>query len=97
MKNNEFRIITTVFFVSISAIFSLRLLFGKYSIFNYLNKKSYIETLSRELSKKSKVRERLAHQAGILSDTSKVNIDILEEETIKKLNRIPRGYFIITE
>ncbi|MDR1477102.1 MAG: hypothetical protein LBI17_03170 [Rickettsiales bacterium] len=50
-----------------------------------------------ELQEKNRIRDRLSKKAVILRHESKVDIDILESETIRKLNKIEQGYFIITD
>lgn len=97
MSNRVFATLAKIFFSAAALIFSVNLLFGKYNIFNYIRKTSLIETLTIELKEKNRIRERLAKKAAILGSSSEVNIDMLESETIRKLNKIPAGYMIIVE
>jgi hypothetical protein len=97
MGNRVFVILAKVFFVSAAFIFSANLLFGKYNIFNYVRKARLTETLITELREKSRVRDRLAKKAAIMGSKSEVDIDMLESEAIRKLNRIPSGYIILVE
>ena len=77
--------------------FLINILLGEFNIFNYLNKKNKIDTLTKQLEKRTKVKEKLLYEVNILKNNSVVNLDILEKESIKKLNKIPQSYFIINE
>ena len=83
--------------VIIGIVFFVNVLFGKYSIFNYFQQKSKIETLTKERNAKLKVKQKLLIELNLLKKSSIVNLDIVEKETIKKLNRIPSGYFIVIQ
>ena len=81
--------------VLVAIVCTINLLSGKYSIFNYLKQKSLINTLAKKQNKKAKEKQRLLNEVNLLGDTSVINIDIAEKETVKKLNKIPSNYFII--
>jgi hypothetical protein len=78
-------------------ISTVYLLFGKHNIFNYVRRSNLVNALTVELQEKSRVRDRLQRKASIMGSKSSVDIDILESEAIRKLNRIPDGYIIIIE
>ena len=84
-----------VVIVLVAIVCTINLLSGKYSIFNYLKQKSLINTLAKKQNKKAKEKQRLLNEVNLLGDTSVINIDIAEKETVKKLNKIPSNYFII--
>lgn len=86
-----------IVFIALILRFLINIFLGEYNIFNYLNRKRRINTLTKQLENKTKVKEKLLYEVNILKDESIVNIDILEKESIKKLNKIPQSYFIITE
>lgn len=86
-----------VVIVLVAIVCTINLLSGKYSIFNYLKQKSLINTLAKKQNKKAKEKQRLLNEVNLLGDTSVVNIDIAEKETVKKLNKIPSNYFIIIQ
>ena len=86
-----------VVIVLVAIVCTINLLSGKYSIFNYLKQKSLINTLAKKQNKKAKEKQRLLNEANLLGDTSVINIDIAEKETVKKLNKIPSNYFIIIQ
>lgn len=90
------KMILFVFFALIF-IFLKNIVFSEYNIFNYLDKKHKIDTLTKQLEKQTKIKDKLLLEANILKDTKIVNIDILEKESIKKLKRIPNSSFIIIE
>ena len=90
------RLILFLFF-SLILIFLKNILFSEYNIFNHLRHKSKIETLTKQLEKQTKIKGKLLTEVNILKDNSVVNLDILEEESIKKLNKIPNSYSIIIE
>lgn len=83
--------------VLVAIVCTINLLSGKYSIFNYLKQKSLINTLAKKQNKKAKEKQRLLNEVNLLGDTSVINIDIAEKETVKKLNKIPSNYFIIIQ
>lgn len=86
-----------VVIVLVAIVCTINLLSGKYSIFNYLKQKSLINTLAKKQNKKAKEKQRLLNEVNLLGDTSIINIDIAEKETVKKLNKIPSNYFIIIQ
>lgn len=86
-----------VVIVLVAIVCTINLLSGKYSIFNYLEQKSLINTLAKKQNKKAKEKQRLLNEVNLLGDTSVINIDIAEKETVKKLNKIPSNYFIIIQ
>lgn len=86
-----------VVIVLVAIVCTINLLSGKYSIFNYLKQKSLINTLTKKQNKKVKEKQRLLNEVNLLGDTSVINIDIAEKETVKKLNKIPSNYFIIIQ
>lgn len=86
-----------VVIVLVAIVCTINLLSGKYSIFNYLKQKSLINTLTKKQNKKAKEKQRLLNEVNLLGDTSVINIDIAEKETVKKLNKIPSDYFIIIQ
>ena len=86
-----------VVIVLVAIVCTINLLSGKYSIFNYLKQKSLINTLAKNQNKKAKEKQRLLNEVNLLGDTSVINIDIAEKETVKKLNKIPSNYFIIIQ
>lgn len=86
-----------VVIVLVAIVCAINLLSGKYSIFNYLKQKSLINTLTKKQNKKAKEKQRLLNEVNLLGDTSVINIDIAEKETVKKLNKIPSNYFIIIQ
>ncbi|MGN0929503.1 MAG: hypothetical protein ACI4N3_02585 [Alphaproteobacteria bacterium] len=86
-----------IVYIALILRFLINILLGEYNIFNYLDKKKKIDTLTIQLENKTKVKEKLLHEVNILKDESFINIDILEKESIKKLNKIPNSYFIIAE
>lgn len=86
-----------VVIVLVAIVCAINLLSGKYSIFNYLKQKSLINTLAKKQNKKAKEKQRLLNEVNLLGDTSVINIDITEKETVKKLNKIPSNYFIIIQ
>lgn len=86
-----------VVIVLVAIVCTINLLSGKYSIFNYLKQKSLINTLTKKQNKKAKEKQRLLNEVNLLGDTSVINIDIAEKETVKKLNKIPSNYFIIIQ
>lgn len=86
-----------VVIVLVAIVCTINLLSGKYSIFNYLKQKSLINTLIKKQNKKAKEKQRLLNEVNLLGDTSVINIDIAEKETVKKLNKIPSNYFIIIQ
>lgn len=86
-----------IVFIALILRFFINILFGEYNIFNYLDKKNKINTLTKQLKEKNKLKEKLLYEVNILKDVNVVNIDILEKETIKKLNKIPKSYFIIAD
>lgn len=86
-----------VVIVLVAIVCTINLLSGKYSIFNYLKQKSLINTLIKDQNKKVKEKQRLLNEVSLLGDTSVINIDIAEKETVKKLNKIPSDYFIIIQ
>ena len=86
-----------VVIVLVAIVCTINLLSGKYSIFNYLKQKSLINTLAKKQNKKAKEKQRLLNEVNLLGDTSVINIDIAEKETVKKLNKIPSNYFIIIQ
>lgn len=86
-----------VVIVLVAIVCAINLLSGKYSIFNYLKQKSLINTLAKKQNKKAKEKQRLLNEVNLLGDTSVINIDIAEKETVKKLNKIPSNYFIIIQ
>ena len=90
------KLILFVFFALV-LIFLKNIIFSKYNIFNYLRHKSKIETLTKQLEKQTKIKEQLLLEINILKNNSVVNLDILEKESIKKLNKIPNSYSIIIE
>ena len=77
------KLILFVFFALIF-IFLKNIVFSEYNIFNYLDKKHKIDTLTKQLEKQTKIKDKLLLEANILKDTKIVNIDILEKESIKK-------------
>ena len=98
MNNSKIaKILVLIVCVALILRFITNIFFGKYNIFNYLDAKHKINTLTKQLKEKKKVKEKLLYEANILKDVNVVNIDILEKETIKKLNKIPMSYFIITD
>ena len=86
-----------VVIVLVAIVCTINLLSGKYSIFNYLKQKSLINTLAKKQNKKAKEKQRLLNEVNLLGDTSVINIDIAEKETVNKLNKIPSNYFIIIQ
>ncbi|MBD5405657.1 hypothetical protein HDR59_03865 [bacterium] len=86
-----------IVFIALILRFLINILLGEFNIFNYLNKKSKIDTLTKQLEKQTKVKEKLLYEVNILKNNSVVNLDILEKESTKKLNKIPQSYFIINE
>ena len=86
-----------VVIVLVAIVCTINLLSGKYSIFNYLKQKSLINTLAKKQNKKAKEKQRLLNEVNLLGDTSVINVDIAEKETVKKLNKIPSNYFIIIQ
>ena len=72
-------------------------MFGKYSIFNYFKQKDKLEVLVKDANVKNEAKQKLLRELSLLKNSSKINLDILEKETIKKLNRIPSGYYIIVQ
>lgn len=86
-----------IVFVALILRFLINILLGEFNIFNYLNKKNKIDTLTKQLKNQTKVKEKLLYEVNVLKNNSVVNIDILEKESIKKLNKIPKSYFIINE
>lgn len=86
-----------VVIVLVAIVCTINILSGKYSIFNYLKQKSLINTLAKKQNKKAKEKQRLLNEVNLLGDTSVINIDIAEKETVKKLNKIPSNYFIIIQ
>ncbi|MBD5398955.1 hypothetical protein HDR60_05655 [bacterium] len=98
MNNNSIvKKLILIVFIALILRFLINIFLGKYNIFNYLEKKHKIETLTIQLENKTKLKEKLLYEVNILKDESIVNIDILEKETIKKLNKIPKSYFMITD
>ena len=97
--NNSSIVKKLILIVCIALIlrFLINILLGEFNIFNYLNKKNKIDTLTKQLEKRTKVKEKLLYEVNILKNNSVVNLDILEKESIKKLNKIPQSYFIINE
>ena len=89
--------ILTIFLVVFLVICIVNLTISKSSIFNYFNTKSESARLEKVLNKKLEERENLLSEVNILKNTNVINLDILEKETIKKLNKIPFGYKIIIE
>ena len=75
----------------------LNILTSKYSIFNYFHQKGKVSTLTTLLKEKEFEKQKLLNEVEILRNDSVINIDILEKETIKKLNKIPADYKIIIE
>ncbi len=91
-------ILIFVVFLSIFGIICiLNLTIGESSIFKYFKKKNESITLEEKLNKKIEDRKNLLNEVNILKNSNVINLDILEKETIKKLNKIPEGYKIITE
>lgn len=86
-----------IVFIALILRFLINILLGEFNIFNYLNKKNQINTLTKQLENQTKVKEKLLYEVNILKNNSVVNLDILEKESIKKLNKIPKSYFIINE
>ena len=87
--------ILTVFVIVFGSICILNLTVGESSFFNYLKKKNESIMLEKKLNKKLEERKNLLNEVNILKNSNVINLDILEKETIKKLNRIPSGYKII--
>ena len=87
--------ILTVFVIVFGFICILNLAVGESSFFNYLKKKNESIMLEKKLNKKLEERKNLLNEVNILKNSNVINLDILEKETIKKLNRIPSGYKII--
>ena len=89
------KFILVIFIVVFTLIYLLNLSFGKSSIFNYFKKKDESISLEKKLNKKLEERKNLLNEVNILKNSNVVNLDILEKETIKKLNKIPSGYKIV--
>lgn len=91
-------IVISIIFLSIFGfICLLNLTVNNSSIFNYIKKKDESIALENKLQKKLEERKDLLNEVNILNNENTINIDILEKETIKKLNKIPVGYKILTE
>ena len=86
-----------IFLIIFGFICTINLFVGKSSIFSYLKLKNQSYTLETKLQKKQEERKNLLHEVNILKNSNVINLDILEKETIKKLNKIPYGYKIISE
>ncbi len=97
MNKSFIKYLTFIVILLLIFKFSYSLLFNKYSIFNYLNYKSKMETLNKTLQNKIIVKEKLLQEISILKNNSVINIDILEKESIKKLNKIPNSYKILIQ
>ena len=69
----------------------------KYSIFNYFKQKSQINTLKDILKKRQNEKANLLTEIELLNDAKIIYFDIIEKETIKKLNKIPPEYYMIIE
>ena len=98
MQTDKFIKSLLVVFLSIFGfICVLNLIVGESSIFKYFKKKNESCTLEKKLDKKIQERKNLLNEVNILKNSNVINLDILEKETVKKLNKIPDGYKIITE
>ena len=86
-----------IFAVIFGLICSFNLIIGESSIFNYFGKKNKSISLEKKLNKKMEERKNLLNEVNILKNSNVIDLDILEKETVKKLNKIPTGYKIITE
>ncbi len=102
MQNDKFIkslliLIFTIFLIVFGVICLINLTVSKSSIFNYLKKRNESITLEKKLNKKLDERKSLLNEVNIMKNSNVINLDILEKETIKKLNKIPYGYKIITK
>ena len=99
--DNFFKSLLKYIFFVFLVIFGLicidNLFIKKSSIFNYFRKKNESYSLEKKLEKKLEERKNLLNDVNILSNKSTIDLDMLEKETIKKLNKIPQGYKILTE
>lgn len=97
MRSNIFLKLFLFFVASLSVIYGINLLVNKYSIFNYFRQQNKIYTLNNILKKKQKEKNVLLTEIELLKNPKVVNFDIIEKETIKKLNKIPPNYYMIIE
>ncbi len=77
--------------------FSINILFSKNSIFNYLDKRKQSNALTEKLENTINEKTNLFKKVQYLNSSKNINLDIIEQEIISKLNQIPNGYKIIVE
>ncbi len=97
MRNNIFFKFFLFFIISLCIMYCYNISVTKYSIFNYFEQKSKINTLKDVLKKKQHKKTNLLTEIELLNDSKIIYFDIIEKETIKKLNKIPPEYYMIIE
>ena len=97
MRNNIIIKLCSILLIGLMINYSANLLTSKYSIFKYLKQKNKTFALKNKLESKLEKKEKLLKKINLLNNSKLVNIDLIEQETIKQLNRIPSGYYIIIE
>ncbi len=102
MQNDKFiksllMLLFVIFLIIFGIICLINVTVSKSSYFNYLKRKNESITLEKKLNKKLDERKSLLNEVNIIKNSNVINLDILEKETIKKLNKIPVGYKIIVK
>ena len=102
MQNDKFiksllMLLFVIFLIIFGIICLINVTVNKSSYFNYLKRKNESITLEKKLNKKLDERKSLLNEVNIIKNSNVINLDILEKETIKKLNKIPVGYKIIVK
>lgn len=90
-------LILKLFCFALCVIAIINIMFGKYSIFNYFKYKKSMNTLIDIEKAKQKEKKILLIKTNLLNNSNAINLDIVEQEAIKKLKQIPKNYFIIIE